>query len=175
MSTDNIKAEDLSYRVLQCSDDLSKFDCSLGDSMGLNQFIHSEALDYQREKLGITYLFFYQREVVGFATLAMSGIEIKHAPALLSTILSSRVSVKDYPALLIGRLGTRNDFRRRNIGRKICLWCLDTAKELSEKIGCKLVIVMTMGEPVTFYRKVGFEVFPRYEKKEKKWMYLKIP
>jgi hypothetical protein len=35
--------------------------------------------------------------------------------------------------------------------------------------------VLTEGKPVDFYRKVGFEVFPKYEKKTKKWMYLQIP
>lgn len=174
-SVKDIKPEELSFRVLQPSDDLSKFDCSLDDSMGINQFIHSEALDYQKEKLGVTYLFFYKNEIVGFATLAMAQIEIKEARFLLSILLPSRVEIRDYPALLVGRLGTRNDFRGRNVGRNICLWCLDTARELCQKIGCKLVIVMTKGEPVKFYRRVGFETFPKYEAKEKKWMYLKIP
>lgn len=80
MPLDKIKPEELSFRVLQQSDDLTEFDCSLNDSMGLNEFIRREALDYQREKLGVTYLFYYRNEVVGFATLAMSGIEIKEAP-----------------------------------------------------------------------------------------------
>ena len=175
MSLDEIRPEELSFRVLQQSDDLTEFDCSLNDSMGLNEFIRREALDYQREKLGVTYLFYYRNEVVGFATLAMSGIEIKEAPYLLSIILPSKIRIRDYPALLIGRLGTRNDFRDRHVGQNICLWCLSTAAELCKKIGCKLVIVLTEGETAKFYGKVGFEIFPRYEKRDRKWMYLKIP
>jgi len=54
-----------------------KFDCSLGDELGLNEFIHKEALQFQNENMGITYLFFFYDVIVGFATLSMSQIEIK--------------------------------------------------------------------------------------------------
>jgi predicted GNAT family N-acyltransferase len=175
MSPPDIKPEDLTVRVLKPSDDLSEFDCSKDDSMGLNEFIHSEATDYQKEKLGVTHLFLYDNQIIGFATLAMSEIEIKEAAFLLSILLPSKVTIKDYPTMLIGRLAIHNDFRDRNVGKSVCLWCLDIAKKLSQEIGCKFVIVMTEGKPVEFYRKVGFEVFPKYEKKPKKWMYLKIP
>ena len=172
MSTEkDIPAAQLTVKTLEQSDELSRFDCSKNDSMGLNEFIHSEATRYQEEKLGVTYLFYYVCQTVGFATLAMSQIEIKEAPYLVPI----KVKIKDYPALLIGRLATHNEYRQRNVGESICLWCLETAKELSKKIGCKLVLVLTEGKPVDFYRKVGSEVFPKYEKKTKKWMYLQIP
>jgi len=171
MSPQIIKPQEMAVRILKPSDDLSAFDCSRDDSMGLNEFIHSEAMNYQKEKLGVTHLFTYNDQVVGFATLAMSEIETREAPLLLSF----GATIKNYPALLIGRLAAHNDFRGRNVGRSICLWCLDVAKKLSEEIGCKLVIVMTEGKAVEFYGKVGFEIFPKYENKLRKWMYLRIP
>lgn len=163
--------QELTVKVLKSSDDLTAFDCSKDDAIGLNEFIHSEAIDYQNEKLGVTYLFMHNNQTVGFATLAMSQIEIKEAPSLLSL----RATIRDYPALLIGRLAIHSNFRNRGLGKNICLWCLDFAKKLSQEVGCKLIIVMTKGNPVEFYRRIGFEIFPKYENKSKKWMYLKIP
>jgi hypothetical protein len=94
MSTEkDIPAAQLTVKTLEQSDELSRFDCSKNDSMGLNEFIHSEATRYQEEKLGVTYLFYYVGQTVGFATLAMSQIEIKEAPYLVPI----KVKIKDYP------------------------------------------------------------------------------
>jgi predicted GNAT family N-acyltransferase len=139
--------------------------------MKLDEFIHSEAIQYQKEQLGVTHLFLFNGQVVGFATLAMSELEIKEAPYLIPF----KVKIKDYPALLIGRLAVDNNFRDRHVGRIICLRCLEIAKELSIELGCKLVLVYTEGKPVEFYRKCGFGVIPKYEKKDKKWMFIKVP
>jgi N-acetylglutamate synthase-like GNAT family acetyltransferase len=172
MLTENdIAPEELTEKILEEFDDLTAFDCSTDDPMKLDEFIHSEAIQFQKEKLGVTHLFLHNGQVVGFATLAMSEIEIKEAPHLLSF----KTKIKDYPALQIGRLAVRNDYRDRHIGRIICLRCLEIAKGFSKELGCKLVLVFTEGKPVEFYRKCGFSVIPKYEGKEKKWMYIQVP
>lgn len=170
-SQDRISPSDLAVRVLEQTDDLSTFDCSRNDIMGLNEFIHSEAKQFQKEGLGVTHLFFYNDEIVGFATLSMSQIEIKYA----RYILPLQVKIKYYPALQIGRLAIDNRYRDRGLGKSICLWCLSLAQKISKKIGCRLVTVLTEGEPVKFYEKCSFKIFPRFEKKRRKWMYLQVP
>jgi len=168
---DRINPSDLTVRVLEKTDDLSTFDCSEDDIMGLNEFIHSEAKQFQKEGLGVTHLFFYNDEIVGFATLSMSQIEIKLAPS----ILPFKTTIKYYPTMQIGRLATDNRYRGRRVGKSICFWCLSLAKKLSKKIGCRLVIVLSEGEPVKFYKKCSFNIFPRFESKPRKWMYLQVP
>jgi hypothetical protein len=119
MSTSEyIKAEELRFEILNEQHDLSKFDCSKDDEMGLNEFIHDEALQFQKENLGITYLFFHNTVIVGFATLAMSQIEIKQTKIKLSF----ETDIRDYPALMIGRLATDNSYRSRHVGLNITLW-----------------------------------------------------
>ncbi|MGD0160685.1 MAG: GNAT family N-acetyltransferase [Candidatus Bathyarchaeia archaeon] len=158
-------------KILEETDDLTSFDCSTNDTMELNLFIHSEAIPYQKEKLGITYLFLYNDLIVGFVTLAMSKIEAKWMPS----VFRAKTEIKDYPALLVGQLATRNDYRKRKIGKTMCLWCLENAKQLSEKIGCRLVIVFTKGKLNEFYEKCGFQIIPKYQTKEKKWMFIQVP
>ena len=170
-SQEVINPNELRVKVLEESDDLSAFDCSHEDIMGLDEFIHSEAQQFQKEKLGVTHLFFYNGEIVGFATLLMSQIEIRYAPG----ILSLRTTVKYYPALQIGRLATHNNYRFRKIGKSICLWCVSLAQQLSRQVGCCLVVVLTEGKPVEFYKTCNFRIFPRFERKKRKWMYLKVP
>jgi predicted N-acetyltransferase YhbS len=166
-SSNDIGSNELEIKTLEQTDELSTFDCSNADLMGLNEFIHSEALQYQEENLGVTYLFFYNKEIVGFATLVMSQIEAKWG--------NIQVKIKNYPALLIGRLAVHNIYRDRSIGKNICLWCVSKAKQLSREVGCRLVVVLTQGETVKFYQKCGFEIVPGHEKKPKIWMYLQLP
>ncbi len=159
------------YEALNVKHDLSAFDCSIDDEMGLNEFIHNEALQYQTENMGITYLFFYETHIVGFATLAMSQIEIKETKLQLPF----KTSIRDYPALVIGRLATDNNFRGRHVGENICLWCVSLGKQLSAQVGCKVIVILTNDKKCQFYRNCGFDMVPKFESKPKKWMYLPIP
>ena len=90
-----IQPNQLKFEVLNKNHDLRAFDCSYEDEMGLNEFIHDEALQFQNEKMGITYLFFYNNIIVGFATLAMSQLEIKETKIKLPF----KTTIRDYPAL----------------------------------------------------------------------------
>ena len=170
-SSEYIQAEELHFEILNEKHDLSKFDCRKDDEMGLNEFIHDEALDFQKENLGVTYLFFYRDNIVGFATLAMSQIEVKETKIKLPL----ETKIRDYPSLLIGRLATDNSCRGGHIGKNITLWCVSKAKQLSREVGCRLIIILTNQKKSEFYQNCGFEMIPKYEKKTKKWMYLPIP
>ncbi|HKM59871.1 MAG TPA: GNAT family N-acetyltransferase [Candidatus Bathyarchaeia archaeon] len=172
MSTlEDISASELQVEILKATHNLATFDCSFEDEMGLNEFIHEEALQYQKENLGVTYLFFHQERIVGFVTLAMSQIETRETAFRLPL----KVTIKNYPALLIGRLATANEYRGRNVGKSICLWCVSTTRKLSREVGCRLVVVMTNINKVEFYSRCGFDLVPKSEKKDKKWMYLQVP
>lgn len=165
-----IQPKDLSVRILKSSNDISGFDCSHEDELGLNEFIHKEAIDYQNECLGVTHLFLYQNNVVGYATIAMHALEVK----LTRLRMPFFTTIKHYPALLIGRLAVDNQYRGRGIGRNICLWCLGKAKELTKEVGCRLVVVMTTQAKVGFYKNCGFLTCAKYEKKQRVFMYLPI-
>jgi hypothetical protein len=170
-SNSDIEPTDLTYEILTDEHNLSAFDCSIEDEMGLNEFIHKEALQFQREKMGITYLFFYQGTIVGFATIAMSQMEIKETEIQLPF----KTTIKDYPALMIGRLATGNNYRDRHVGKSICLWCLSLSRRLSREVGCKLIIILTNQQKCEFYTSCSFEMVPKFEKKSKKWLYLQVP
>lgn len=163
-----IQPSELRYEILNESHNLNVFNCSHEDELGLNEFIHSDALQFQRENMGITYLFFYNAVIVGFATLAMSqlGIRATHVK------LPFKTAIKDYPALMIGRLATDNNFRGRHVGENICLWCISKVQQLSKEIGCKLVIIQTNDKKHAFYVGCGFKMVPKFENKTKKWLYL---
>jgi len=168
MSSTKFDLQQLNVRQLEEQTDISGFDCSKEDVLGLNEFIHKEAKQYQKNCMGSTYLFHFQSVFVGYVTVAMYAIEVKETRLRIVT------NEKRYPALLLGRLGVHNDYRKRNIGRSICLWTIGLATEFSKKVGCRFVIVLTSPEIISFYEKCGFVICPKYEKKKKVLMYFQI-
>ena len=40
-----------------------------------DEFIQKEALDFQKERLGTTYIFMHAKELIGFATLSMADLK----------------------------------------------------------------------------------------------------
>ncbi|MDR2204364.1 MAG: hypothetical protein LBE76_08780 [Nitrososphaerota archaeon] len=96
----------LTVEKLSDTSDLTKFDCSQDDELGLNEFIHNEALQYQKERLGITYLFYRDDKIVGYITVAMNSLKPK-----LTDLRIDNYGKINYPALLLGRLAVDNTER----------------------------------------------------------------
>lgn len=167
MHTTKVDLDQLTVRKLNERVNLSDFNCSIDDELGLNEFIHEEAMDYQRESLGVTHLFYYKDRLVGYATVAMGSIMVRYTRLSLPFFGVK----KRYPALLLGRLGVDNSYRNRHIGMCICLWAIGLARELSKMIGCRFVVLMTDQSRIDFYQKCGFDVCPKFEKKMKVLMY----
>jgi predicted N-acetyltransferase YhbS len=168
MPNGDISLEQLTVRLLSGGMGLQDFDCSTDDTLGVNEFIHKEALQYQNELRGMTYVFCYDGVNVGYVTVAMHAIEVKETKLRMVT------REKHYPALLLGRLGVHNDFRDRNVGSALCRWTIGFGKELSKRVGCKFVVLLTVQPKVRFYEKCGFEMCPKYGKKQKVLMYFQL-
>lgn len=83
-------------------------------------------------------------------------------------------ALKDYPAVLIARLGVSKDFRSLHIGSDILsyikLWFL----ELYNKTGCRFMIVDAYNESSTmaFYEQNGFTAVFSTEQQEKDYRHI---
>ena len=67
MIANRITAKVLSLtKILDQTDDVSSFSCGVKD---MDEFIQKEALDFQKERLLVTYLFMHNQELIGCGTL----------------------------------------------------------------------------------------------------------
>ena len=145
---------DFSVKKLDAQTDLSGFDCSETDNLVLNEFIHKEALGYQKESMGVTYLFYNGDKIAGYITVAMGSIGVKMTTLRLD-IFGDKIR---YPAILLGRLAVQNGLRRRDVGKCMTLWCIGLAQKLSLDIGCRFIVLVTKGESrIKFYNQCGFQ------------------
>lgn len=159
-------------RRLRYTDDFSGFHCDHDDDLGCDSFIHdeNEAKQYQKERHGITYVFSYRKKMIGYVTLAMSSILAKR----LDKRDRTTIQLTFYPCLLIGRLAVDNDMRHRDIGTHLANWSTGFALEISERVGCRYVVLETMESKVDFYSQCGFQKGAILEDDRHVWMYKKI-
>jgi predicted GNAT family N-acyltransferase len=164
----SLNPKDLSFpKILDESDDTSKFSCGKKE---IDEFIQKQALSFQAQSLGVTYLFHQGADLVGFATLCMGHIN-KHKIASQDRLTQQ---VNSYPALLIGQLAVCEAHQGEGVGTYICDFCFDRAIRLSHRVGCRFLVVDALESAVEFYLKYGFTLAPKQEKEKQKLMFLDI-
>jgi GNAT superfamily N-acetyltransferase len=171
MSSNKFNLKDFSAKKLDDKTDLSEFDCSDNDDLGLDEFIHKEALEYQNEGMGVTHLFYNDDRIAGYITVAMGSIGVK------MTVIDVEIyDKKRYPALWLGRLAVHNKLRRRAVGKCMILWCIGLAKRASIEMGCRFIVLVTKDTSrIKFYAECGFRECPvDLKEKDVKMMYFPL-
>lgn len=165
----SLKPQDLVFppKILDKSDDTGTFSCGNKD---IDEFIQKEALIFQYQCLGVTYLFKHELDLVGFATLCMGHLNKQK----LANEDRLPKRVPSYPALLIGQLAVCNGQQDNDIGTFICDFCLDKALKLSTVLGCRFLVLDAVEKAVPFYIKYGFKMAPKQENEKQKLMFLDI-
>ena len=113
---------DCDFLELSPEEPIEGFDCGDGD---LNDFFNSEALLFQRERLGQTF-YFCSKETKGIVcafslsadsvkTALLPGSRIKK----IKELIPREKALQSYSAMLIGRLGVSLDFAGQGIGTQL--------------------------------------------------------
>lgn len=168
---ESVNFDQIWFKKLEMADDISAFHCNNDDDSGCEDFIHkeNEAKQYQKERHGITYLFYYGDQMVGYVTLAMSSISAERLEEG-----AEGIRLRFYPCLFIGRVAVDNEWRHRDIGTYIADWATGLALELSEQIGCRYVVLEAKESKVQFYSGIGFQKGAALDADKLVWLYKKI-
>ncbi len=93
--------------------------------------------------------------VVGYASVAMTGIDRSAAPEPLAKGAPDPV-----PALLLGRLAVDRRYTNLGIGTSLAVHVLATAVELNEKAACRAVVVTALTRQARgWWERLGFHPF----------------
>lgn len=167
MPDGKLVVERLSQTILNERDDAIEFCCGNND---IDDFIHEEALIFQNERLGVTYIFRHEAKIIAFITLSMANLRKKG----MRSEDKLEVGREHYPALQIGQLAVCNDYQNSKIGTFLCDFCFDRALKFSERIGCRFLILNAREEVIGFYEKYGFKLLPDQDKRIEKMLFLNI-
>lgn len=160
-------------RLAQCK----PFSC---DDDDLDEFFAKDCLLNQRKLLGKTYLFCLKSQpdtIVAAFSLSNDSIRLtnritdEYKEQFLDDTDLRDKTLKRFPAVLIGRLGTNKDFAGRGYGSAI----MDFVKVLfrtNNRTGCRFLIVDALNRPKTlhYYEKNGFHYLIDDERLEAKYM-----
>lgn len=159
-------------------EEIQGFTCGDHD---LDDFFANDCFAYSKELLGKTYCYKTDdntRTVVCAFTLANAGIRVSDLPNARKKKIETNIphvkALKDYPAVLVARLGVSKEFRSLHIGSDVLIFIKLWFLEPYNKTGCRFVIVDAYNEPVTmeFYRQNGFTMVFSTEQQEKDYRHL---
>jgi predicted GNAT family N-acyltransferase len=146
------------FRQIEADTQIKSFDCGDAD---LNDFLISDAKDYLRSMMAITYLLEDNtaNKTVAYYSLLNDKIifdpEEKKFWNKLNRRIANAKRRKEYPAVKIGRLAVSKDYCGNHIGEYILLQIkhIFATMRLS---ACRFITVDAYAAAVPFYEKCGF-------------------
>lgn len=153
--------------------DLSTFDCGRKD---INDFFRDDALDYQKELFGKTYLFSPRNDlnmVAAAFTVANASIFTRLLPNSRQKKVGYEIRHSkgqiNYPAVLLGRLGVDIRFSGFKLGKQIVEFVAQWFAGSENKSGCRHLIVDAYNEDwlLNFYDGCGLKPIFGSEEQER--------
>ena len=133
------------------------FDCGNSD---LNDFLLSDAKNYAKRLLSVTYLIENENEIIAFFSVSNDRISIRESDKAVWRKIKKEFPYSkhrsDYPAVKIGRLGVNLTHQASHIGTYI----LDFVKKTFityNRTGCAFITVDALPSAIPFYQKNGFK------------------
>lgn len=133
------------------------FDCGNSD---LNDFLLSDAKNYAKRLLSVTYLIENENEIIAFFSVSNDRISIRESDKAVWRKIKKEFPYSkhrsDYPAVKIGRLGVNLTHQTSHIGTYI----LDFVKKTfitNNRTGCAFITVDSLPSAIPFYQKNGFK------------------
>ena len=148
----------LSFERLAPEQKFTSFDCGDED---LNDFLLTDAQNYQKSLLAFTYLVKDSDDVIGYFSLLndkLSFIESsKKSWRRIKGLFPHSKHRRDYPAVKVGRLAVSSRYQGTDIGTRI----MDFVKYSfidRNRTGCVFITVDALRKSMPFYVKNKFKV-----------------
>ncbi len=155
------------------------FDC--GEPELTNFFVNKSSL-FKSQLFGKTYCFVHKsppNPIIAAFTISNGSIHLLSLPNNRRKVLNQKVprekQMRQYPAVLIGRLGVDRKYHGKKIGHEILdfikLWFVDP----QNKTGCRYLIVEGLNDEktISFYTRNGFK--PIFSTETQEAGYYKLP
>ncbi len=153
-----IKSEDIKIEIIDESHKLHLFQSYEKE---LVDFLREDALENQKQRLSITFLWFHEGKLVSYITLLNDKINLEGD--LKEFFKEKGIHYKSLPALKIGRLCVDDNYLRRGLGKLMILSAIQIANEINRnKAGCRFITLDAKRNPdpkldsIHFYKKMGF-------------------
>lgn len=150
-----IQPSEIQIEKLKSHHNLKDFQSTNKD---LEKFLIEDALYNQEQNISVTFLWFYNQDIVGYISLLMDRITLNSDMQLF--FRNKSIHYQTLPALKIGRLCVHDHFQKRGLGTLMTYFAVDHAKEIANaRVGCRFLTVDAKSGSEDFYKKIGFKIF----------------
>jgi ribosomal protein S18 acetylase RimI-like enzyme len=158
------------------AEQLAGFDCGDDD---LNDFFNIDAIKYQEQMLGQTYLCRHHQsgKIVSAFSLSLHGLQVSDLPGSRRKKVKENIpnekTLKAFPACLIGRLGVSVEFSGCGVGSQLLTFikyfCFDNYGNT-----CRFLVVDAYNKAalLQFYQKNGFQTVFSTDEQEREYKHL---
>ncbi len=159
----------------------AKLDPFVCGDQDIDDFFSKDCFNYAKQLLGKTYYYRLEEapsKIVCAFTLSNASIRVDDLPNArkkkIETGIPHEKSLKEYPAVLVGRLGVSQDWRSKHIGSDVLNFVKYWFVEPHNKTGCRFVIVDAYNNPETleFYKRNDFKPVFSTDEQEKEYRHL---
>lgn len=159
--------------------DLGDFTCGDAD---LDDFFANDSFAYYQQLLGKTYLYklrSLEEDTIAAFTISNASIRVDDLPNARKKKIEHDIpyqkTCRNYPAVLIGRLGVNKKIHSKHVGSEIINFIKYWFVEPNNKTGCRFVLVDAYNNPFTikFYESNSFKMMFSNEEQEKQYRRLK--
>lgn len=154
-----IKPEEIKIEII---DGNHKVDLFQSYEKELVDFLREDAFENQKQRLSVTFLWFYEEKLVSYVTLLNDKINLEGD--LKEFFKEKGIHYKSLPALKIGRLCVDDRFLRQGLGKLMILSAIQIANGINKnKAGCRFITLDAKRNPdpkldsIHFYKKMGFK------------------
>ncbi len=154
-----IKQEEIKIEIIDRS---HKTDLFQSYEKELVDFLREDAIENQKQRLSVTFLWFYEGTLVSYITLLNDKINLEGD--LKEFFKEKGIHYKSLPALKIGRICVDDNFLKRGLGRSMILSAIQIANGINKnKAGCRFITLDAKRNPDTrldsihFYKRMGFK------------------
>lgn len=136
--------EEFDIQLLDEGYDLEFFDCR--DDL-INEFLKSNAMKFKKALFLQVYVILKDNKVIAY--LALTASSVRHGLEEIFSIV---------PCVLLGKIGVDYRYQGKGLGSFLIHLAIKITKDISEKIGCRLLIVDAFYDQIFWYKKRGFEI-----------------
>ena len=161
-----IKSEEIKIEIISKEHNVQYF---RSYEKELVDFLRQDALENKKQRLSVTFLWFYEGKLASYITLLNDKINLESD--LKEFFREKGIHYKSLPALKVGRLCVDDRFLRRGLGRLMILSAIHIANEINRnKTGCRFITLDAKRnqdkrlDSIHFYKNIGFNTLKERQK-----------
>ncbi len=182
MEKEKIGADEI--RIEKLTDSHKEIICGIQSyEKELVDFLIEDALEQQKRKISVTYLWFSRKsnDLMAYVTISPDCVKLKGISKSLSQKFRDKgINYKSLPALKIGRLCVDDRYLKKGIGTLIIQFTIKIAASLSKQVGCRFLYLDAKRnddpskDVIHFYKNMGFEIYSEKERRKETPMYMDL-